>query len=208
MLPETRCNLNIPDFSDDEPPVLETLQKGKPAAKKELEAKLGRTAGTAERVIQSLIQKDAAAEIEQLESSGGRRPSLFDIRADKGLFPGIHISFGFEQMVLCDLKMHLREQKVLLLPPVREDPETVPEAIAGTFRVFLRRWDRQPEEVPGAGFGIFGPLDREAGGDRQTHGLRPAYHAPDRSSRSRYAPEKAGHPRICGLCLQYGGPSV
>ena len=141
--------MNIPDFSDDEPPVLEPLQKGKPAAKKELEAKLGRTAGTAERVIQSLIQKDAAAEIGQLESSGGRRPSLFDIRADKGLFPGIHISFGFEQMVLCDLKMHLREQKVLLLPPVREDPETVPEAIAGTFRVFLRRWDRQPEEVPG-----------------------------------------------------------
>ena len=155
--------MNVRDFSNDELLVFETLQKGKPATKKELEARLGWTASTTNRVIQSLLQKDAVAEIGQLESSGGRRPSLFDIRADKGLLLGIHISFGFVQMVLCDLKMHLLEQKVLLLPPVREDPETVLEAIAGTFQNFLRRQDRRPEDVLGAGLGIFGPLDRETG---------------------------------------------
>ena len=136
--------MNIRDLSGDELLVFETLQKGRPATKKDLESRLGWTASTTNRVIQSLLQKGGVMETGQLESSGGRRPSLFDIQAQQGCLLGIHISFGFVRMVLCDLKMRPLEREVLLVPPVRESPETVLESIAGTYREFLRRQKRQP----------------------------------------------------------------
>lgn len=155
--------MDIRSLSDDELLVFETLQKGEPATKKCLEQRLGWTPSTTNRVIQSLLQKGAVMETGQLESSGGRRPSLFDITARSGCLLGIHISLGFVRMVLCDLKMRPLEQEVLLIPPVREDPETVLEAIGQTCREFLHRQKRQLPEVLGAGLGIFGPLDRETG---------------------------------------------
>lgn len=155
--------MNIRDLSGDELLVFETLQKGRPATKKDLESRLGWTASTTNRVIQSLLQKGGVMETGQLESSGGRRPSLFDIQAQQGCLLGIHISFGFVRMVLCDLKMRPLEREVLLVPPVRESPETVLESIAGTYREFLRRQKRQPREVLGAGLAVFGPMDREKG---------------------------------------------
>ena len=155
--------MNFHDLSDDELLIFETLQKGEPATKKALEARTGWTASTTNRVIQSLLQKGAVEEIGLLESSGGRRPSLFDIQARNGYILGIHIAFGFVRMVLCDLKMHPLEQELLLLPPVREDPETVLEAVAETLRRFLQGQGRPRQDVLGAGLGIFGPLDRTAG---------------------------------------------
>ena len=155
--------MNIRDLTEDELLVFEILQKGDPATKKELEARLGWTASTTNRAVQSLLRKGAVEETGLLESTGGRRPSLFDIRSDSGCLLGIHISYGFVNLALCDLKLRLLDRNTLLLPPARETPEIVLTAAAESAGEMLRRQGRKPEEVLGAGLGIFGPLDRERG---------------------------------------------
>ncbi len=155
--------VNIMELSGDELRVYNVLQKNPPETKKALEAKLGWTPSTTNRAIQSLLQKGAILETGLKESSGGRRPSVFDIQAGAGFLLGIHISYGFVSLVLCDLKLQVLEQETLLLPPARDVPDTVLQSIAETFRSFLTRRSIPKEAVLGAGLGMFGPVNRETG---------------------------------------------
>ena len=147
----------------DELLVFDALQKDGPRTKKYLESRLGWTPSTTNRVIQSLLQKSAILEVGFEESSGGRRPSVFDIRAEAGYLLGLHFSHGYIRMVLCDLKLNILEQETLLLPPARDEPEAVLEAVSRTFDSFLAHRGLSREEVLGAGLGLFGPVDRETG---------------------------------------------
>lgn len=158
-----KAAVNIREFSSDELRVFDTLQKSRPETKKMLEAELGWTASTTNRAIQSLLQKDAILETGLEESSGGRRPSIYDINAENGFLLGIHISYGYVNMVLCDLKLRALEQETLLLPPARDEPSAIIRAIGKTFRSFLDRRDIPAERVLGAGLGIFGPVNRATG---------------------------------------------
>ncbi len=155
--------MNIREFSSDELRIYNILQKSRPETKKALEAELGWTASTTNRAIQSLLQKGAIRETGQEESSGGRRPSIFDIHAEAGFLLGIHISYGFVCMALCDLKLRILEQETLLLPPARDEPEPILRAIRETFRRFLDRRSIPVQAILGAGLGIFGPVDRRTG---------------------------------------------
>lgn len=155
--------MNLNELSSDELLVFSTLQKDGPSTKKQLETSLSWTPSTTNRVIQSLLRKEAILEVGQEESTGGRRPSVFDIQAGGGCLLGLHFSQGYIRMVLCDLKLRILEQETLLLPPAREEPGTVLEAVGSTFDTFLARRGFARESVLGAGLGMFGPVDRETG---------------------------------------------
>ena len=155
--------MNLHELSPDELLVFSTLQSNGPGTKKQLEASLGRTPSTTNRIIQSLLRKGAIREVGQEESTGGRRPSVFDIQSEGSCLLGLHISQAYVRMVLCDLKLRILEQETLLIPPAREEPETVLEAVGKTFSAFLARRGLSRETVLGAGLGMFGPVDRETG---------------------------------------------
>ena len=156
-------SMDLRALSHDERRVFEILQKDGPRTKKYLEERLGWTPSTTNRVIQSLLQKTAIQETGFKESTGGRRPSVFDIRADACCLLGLDFAHGYVRMALCDLKLRLLEEETLLVPPARDDPEVVLEAVSRTFDGFLARRGISREAVLGAGLGMFGPVDRETG---------------------------------------------
>lgn len=83
------------------------LQRFGPITKKALQDGLDFTPGTLNRHLIYLCNEGLICETGQEASSGGRKPSLFDICKDKAFIAGIDISRGTVQIVITNLKLNI-----------------------------------------------------------------------------------------------------
>lgn len=150
-------------LTKDELQVFDVLQKNGPITKKAVEQRLGWTPSTTNRAIQALLGKKAITETGQEESSGGRRPALYDVRSGMRYLLGIHISYGTSYVVLSDIKLRILDSERLVLPLIWQSPEQVIESVAAAVNTVLERAKVAGTKVLGAGLGIIGPLNRDTG---------------------------------------------
>jgi len=115
------------------------------------------TASTLTRTLDELAAGGWIREVGFGESSGGRRPILYEAEPRRGLLLGLDISRTGARLVLCD--MHLDPLQTKSWPMRRE---LTPERLIGEVAACVREWTTAPaysgEEPLGLGVGAVGPL--------------------------------------------------
>src|SRR5690606_33327043 len=104
------------------------------------------------------------------ESTGGRRPTLYETRADYGYVFGLDVSRAHSRLVLCD--MHLHKLDSVIWPMTSDvDPDRLIADTIEHARLMLAKHGIAHEDVLGMGIGAVGPLDRELGIIYETQGF-------------------------------------
>jgi len=138
-------------------------------SKQELHELSGYTISTLTRVLEELIGEGLIEETGFGESTGGRRPTLYQIRADYGYIFGLDISRGTSRLVLCDMRMNKLDSVVWKMTS-EVVPERLLDEVEEAARQMMVRHRLPAKKVLGIGVGAVGPLDR----------VRGVIHAPER----------------------------
>ena len=156
-------------LSTDEKQVFEMLQKKGPLTKKSLLTYFNYKPSTLNRIISSLLKNNLIVEFGQEESSGGRKPSLFDVNVNEKNLIGIEISRTYSYVTICDLKMNVKASKILYVDAHKYYPEILIQEIADIVNAFLKELSIAKESILGAGLGMVGPVNRSTGCTGEVH---------------------------------------
>jgi Transcriptional regulator/sugar kinase len=115
---------------------------------------------TLNRVLQPLIDDRLIVETDIGESTGGRRPVLYDINPKRYYIIGIDISRTYTQIVVTDMKMRIIEQELI---SQCYSPDKTVQLINSSIDGLLNRLSINKSSILGIGIGTVGPLDREKG---------------------------------------------
>jgi predicted NBD/HSP70 family sugar kinase len=120
------------------------------------------TKSTMTRLLEEMTREGLLVESGFGESSGGRRPILYQINPSYGYILGLEISRMYSSLGLFDMQMnpksiiHWRMDEAFT-------PERFLEHISNQIRAFLRDHQLVDSQIIGIGIGAVGPLDRENG---------------------------------------------
>ena len=107
-------------------------------SKQELQEATGYTISTLTRLLEELVELRFIEETGFGESTGGRRPTLYRIRADYGYVLGLDISRATSRIVLCD--MNLNKLDSIIWPITsRSTPEHLIDAAAAAAKAMLAK---------------------------------------------------------------------
>lgn len=142
--------------------IYEWIRKRKTASKQELKELSGMTTTTLTRVLDDLTAQQLIVETGLGESTGGRRPVLYQIHGQYAYAFGLDISRSHSKLVLCDLHLNILASRTwrmdASMTPVRLMDETVAAVLDMLSKQGLKR-----EQILGLGIGAVGPLDRGQG---------------------------------------------
>ncbi len=120
------------------------------------------TKSTMTRLLEEMTREGLLIESGFGESSGGRRPILYQINPSFGYILGLEISRMYSSLGLFD--MHMNPKSIIHW---RMDqaftPERFLEHVSSQVRGFLRDHQLTKDQIIGIGIGAVGPLDREKG---------------------------------------------
>lgn len=149
-------------LSEERKKIFSLVQKKGPVAKSEILEMTGMKLSTLNRFMHPL--KDSGLIVESCtgESSGGRRPTLFDINKKDFIILGIDLSRTYTRVVLTNLKMEIlfREQFSM---DESHTPELTVKKISGILDSALAALKIEKRKLIGAGLGTVGPIDRSKG---------------------------------------------
>lgn len=131
-------------------------------SKQELHEVSGYTISTLTRVLEELIGEGLIEETGYGESTGGRRPTLYRIRAEYGYIFGLDISRVSSRLVLCDMRMNKLDSVVWKMTPDLV-PERLIDEVDDAVQRMIAKHRIPSQKVLGIGVGAVGPLDREQG---------------------------------------------
>ena len=117
---------------------------------------------TLNRVIQPLLIEGLIVQSGNEESTGGRKPSLFDIDSKRFFVIGIDISRTYTYVVLSNLKMKILSYHLFTMD-VSCIPEKTVSIITDTINTMISNINITKEDIIGVGLGVVGPLDRNEG---------------------------------------------
>ncbi len=118
------------------------------------------TLSTLQRSIKPLIDNELIIESAIGESTGGRRPALYDINPEGPYIVGIDISRSYTRFVITNLNLStIYAEKAL---PISSPQQTI-TAICDTLKETLNDLSISKSDILGIGVGTVGPLDREKG---------------------------------------------
>lgn len=142
--------------------VFSALQKAGPLSKSQLLAATGLKLTTLSRFLRPLEELKLVTRPQFGESSGGRKPVLYDVM-DRGYYLlGVDISRTYMQVVLTDLKL-----RVIAARRYEMDEQSTPEwavcTISQIAKTFLRQVCKTGGTIVLAGIGVVGPMSREKG---------------------------------------------
>ncbi|MCM0649963.1 ROK family transcriptional regulator [Clostridium swellfunianum] len=147
-------------FNENSKLLLSLIQKKGPIAKSELLLIGNMTLSTLQRAIKPLIDEGLIIESAIGESTGGRKPTLYDINPKDFYVIGVDISRTYLRVVITNLNIsNIFLEKVL---PISSPQESV-RVICNTITEKLNQLSIPKSMVLGIGIGTVGPLDREKG---------------------------------------------
>ncbi|MGG3283777.1 ROK family protein [Paenibacillus solani] len=120
------------------------------------------TKSTMTRILEEMTNEGLLIESGFGESSGGRRPILYQINPSYGYILGLEISRVYSSLGLFDMHMnpksitHWRMDQTFT-------PERFVEHVSLQTRAFLRDHQLEESQIIGMGIGAVGPLNREKG---------------------------------------------
>lgn len=142
--------------------IFSVIQKNGPVTKNDVSLFTGLKLTTLIRIMQPLLDSGLVVESKIGESTGGRKPVLYDVNTNRFYIIGIDISRTYTQIVVTNLKMQIL-QKHRFEMDLSCSPEVTLNKIEETVRAFRKELDFNKNVLLGAGIGTVGPLDREKG---------------------------------------------
>lgn len=133
-----------------------------PISKIDLIAETGLTQTTCSRLIEELIDHTLIIESGFGESSGGRKPHLYEIKSDIYHLIGIDISRTYTKILLLDLGFKVKDEARLKMNQT-STPDVTIDFIVEKINEMLNDHQLKKEDILGIGIGAVGPLDRKKG---------------------------------------------
>lgn len=146
------------------------VQKLGPIVKSDLMEKAEMTLSTLNRVMQPLEESQIVVDIGETESTGGRKPHLYDVNKETPLFVGIELSRRFVRVGLVNLKIEIMAVDQF---EMTEDctPLVVVDKIVDVVNGLLETVHSSVDEVLAMGIGTSGTIDIDNGIVKSTIGF-------------------------------------
>lgn len=142
--------------------VFSCIQKNGPITKSALTQKLNCKLTTLNRSMKLLESRKLIAESGISASTGGRKPSKYDVTEQNIYTIGVDISRTYVKTAVMTLKLRILEQEQFEMDdPVT--PQICVDRIAGMIRRMTAGLAITNERVLGIGVGTVGPMDRKSG---------------------------------------------
>lgn len=132
--------------------IFRIIQENGPIAKNELASKSNIKLTTLNRELKILLDAKIIVESHIGESTGGRKPSLYDINQEGLYIIGIDISRIYTKVVITNLKLKIIKERLL---SNEYNIETISEFIPSTIKELCMRLQIEKSEIVGIGIGIF-----------------------------------------------------
>jgi len=117
---------------------------------------------TLTRLLEDMVAEGWIEEVGFGESTGGRRPILYRLRADRGFVFGLDISRIHSRLVLCDLSFKKLDSRVWKMT-ANSTPEVLIQHMTEAMEHMLDIHGIAKDRLLGVGVGGVGPLDRQRG---------------------------------------------
>lgn len=140
--------------------LLKLIQENGPLSKSQLIQLTKMKLSTLNRAIQPLVDENLIIETEVGQSTGGRRPVLYDINPIRYYIVGVDISRTYIQIVITNFKMRIISQNLLSLSG---SPEETVKLISGNIDEMMRKLSIDKPSILGIGIGTVGPINRQKG---------------------------------------------
>lgn len=131
-------------------------------SKQLLQEQSGLKGSTLTRLLEEMASEGWIEEVGLGESTGGRRPILYQVRAGQGYVFGLDISRIHSRLVLCDLHYRKLDSRVWRMTK-RTTPNVLIEHMAIAIEEMMEYHAILSSSVLGVGVGSVGPLDRVRG---------------------------------------------
>lgn len=131
--------------------IFDILQKKGPITKNELIDKTKIKLTTLNRDLQILIDKKIIVETDIGESTGGRKPSLYDVNPIEFYIIGIDISRTYTKIVITNLKLKIIEERLL---SHEYKIENISEIIPTSIKDLCMKLRIEKSSIVGIGIGI------------------------------------------------------
>lgn len=150
----------INNLSEESKNVLSIIQKKGPITKKDIIKLTGYKLTSLNRFMKPIIEMSLINNVGVEESTGGRKPYLYDIDKDKYCIIGIDISRTYTNVVLTNLKMNIIKKYHMKM-----DKTSTPQNIIKVIKELISKWKQELKNkcLLGIGIGTVGPLDRNNG---------------------------------------------
>lgn len=148
--------------------IYEWIRRQDYISKIELLEKSGMTGSTLTRTLEELVSAGLIREAGLGESTGGRRPILYQIEPGYAYVFGLDISRLYSKLILFDLQMAKLDTRQWIMTE-NMTPEVFLGEIAEEAMRMLARRGLTAEQVLGLGVGAVGPLDRSTGTILEPH---------------------------------------
>jgi predicted NBD/HSP70 family sugar kinase len=122
----------------------------------------GLTMSTLTRTLEELLETGLLIEVGYGESTGGRRPILYQTNPNYSYLFGLDISRMRTRLILFDMQLMRLEQRLWLMTG-NTTPGYLLREIADAAAAMLQRRAIPRDKVLGIGIGAVGPLDRREG---------------------------------------------
>lgn len=149
-------------FSDRELDILNQIHKYGPVTKNDLIESLNIKLSTLNRAMKVLESRKLVFESGVSDSSGGRRPSEYDIVQDGVYVAGVDISRTYSQIVLANLK-NQPLKKIQFTMDAGITPTICVDKIADAIENMSSEPAVKKGKIIGIGVGAIGPMNRETG---------------------------------------------
>lgn len=153
---------SIQGLNSTEKKILNLIQKKGSMTKSELLEITEMKLTSLNRVMNKLLEENLILKVGIAESTGGRKPTLYDVNAEYGYIIGVNISRIYSSVVIVNMKMDIIANMKFTMTE-RHTPEITVEAIAEIININLEKLKIVKDKVLGVGIGTVGPLDRERG---------------------------------------------
>ncbi|QNU65264.1 ROK family protein [Ruminiclostridium herbifermentans] len=152
----------IKNLSMESKKILSLLLHNQPFTKAVLSELSGLKLTSLNRMMLPLEEAELIVKCEIGESTGGRKPVLYDVNPYRYFIIGIDISRTYTQVVLINFKMQFIEKNKFDMNK-ESTPSIVVNLISSWIDKVIEKLRKQHGTIIGIGIGTVGPLDRKKG---------------------------------------------
>jgi predicted NBD/HSP70 family sugar kinase len=138
------------------------IHKHRIVSKTDLLRLSGMTTSTLTRTLTDLSEQGFIQEVGLGESTGGRKPILYQIHPDYAYVFGLEISRSVSKLILFDLRLSVLDS-VLWRMTEEMTPDRLLEEVKQAVHRMMQRQHLSNDRILGIGIGAVGPLDRKKG---------------------------------------------
>lgn len=152
----------IKNLNQTEKNIFNIIQKNGCITKKEIINKTNIKLTSLTRVINNLEKNELIVEIGVAESTGGRKPVIYDVNTQRNYIIGIDISRTYTNVVIINLKMEILFKEKFNMSQIHTPQQTI-KYISKIIKRGVNELSLNIDNIFGIGLGTIGPLDRNEG---------------------------------------------